>query len=202
MLKTRLCTGPILAYPQFDRPFILQTDTSDTGVGAVLTQHDPLGHEHVISYDCWSLSDREKAYSATEREALVVVFAPNHFHAYLLGKKFTIVTDHSALHWLHSVVPKGRLARCVMELQEYSFDIQHRPSTENGNADALSRLPTASSINKTKKRDLQKMGILEPICLCIIHGFMSEILVLFSRYLCSSLPINCLLNCIELFPNF
>ncbi len=120
----------------------MQTDASDLGLGAVLTQLDHHGDEHVISYASRPLTDREKSYSATEKEALAVVFATDHFRVYLLGKDFTLVTDHSALRWLHSVEPKGRLARWVMQLQEYSFDVKHRAGTANGNADALSRLPS------------------------------------------------------------
>ena len=138
-LKEHLCDAPILAYPQLDQPFILQTDASDIGLGAVLTQFDKSGTEHVLSYASRSLSDREKGYSATEKEALAIVFATDHFCPYLLGKKFTVVTDHSALRWLHSIEPKGRIARWVMDLQEYSFDVCHRPGSKNGNADALSR---------------------------------------------------------------
>ncbi len=143
LLKKLLCSAPILQYPRLDQPFTLQTDASDAGLGAVLTQHDIKGDEHVISYASRSLSDREKAYSATEKEALAAVFATDHFRPYLLGQKFTLVTDHSALQWLHSAEPKGRLARWIMNLQEYTFDIKHRPGSANGNANALSRLPTA-----------------------------------------------------------
>ena len=119
------------------------------GFGAVLTQSDSSGNEHVISYASRSLFDREKKYSATEQEALAVVFATDRFRAYLLGRKFTVVTDHHALLWLHSVNPKGRLGRWVMDLQEYSFDVRHRPGNDNGNADALSRLPSISSCATT-----------------------------------------------------
>ena len=140
-LKKQLCMAPILAYPKFDRPFILQTDASDLGLGAVLAQTDNNGRERVISYASRSLSEREKAYSATEKEALAMIFAIDHFRVYLLGKEFTLVTDHSALQWLHSVEPKGRLARWVMALQEYNFTVKHRPGNNNNNADALSRLP-------------------------------------------------------------
>ena len=140
-LKNRLCSAPVLAYPDFERHFILQTDASDLGLGAVLTQTDDQGQERVISYASRSLSDREKAYSATEKEALAMIFAIDHFRVYLLGKEFTLVTDHSALQWLHSVEPKGRLARWVMALQEYCFTVKHRPGSNNKNADALSRLP-------------------------------------------------------------
>ena len=83
LLKSRLCSAPVLAYPQFDRPFTLQTDASDIGLGAVLTQFDSSGNEHIISYASRSLTDREKKYSANEKEALAVVFATDHFRAYL-----------------------------------------------------------------------------------------------------------------------
>ena len=146
-LKKLLCTAPVLSYPQFDKCFILQTDATDMGLGAVLTQYDSSGQEHVISYASRPLSNREKAYSATEKEALAVVFATDHFRAYLLGRKFTLITDHSALLLLHSLEPKGRLGCWVMTLQEYSFDVQHRPGISHGNADALSHLPTHSPVD-------------------------------------------------------
>ena len=74
------------------------------------------------------------------------MFATDHFRAYLLGRKFTAVTDHHALRWLHSVSSKGRLGRWVMDLQEYSFDVRHRPGNDNGNADALSCLPLSLAV--------------------------------------------------------
>ena len=140
-LKKLLCQAPVLSYPNFHRLFVLQTDASDIGIGAVLAQKDPQGHDHVISYASRSLTDREKKFSTTEKEALAVVFAVNHFRTYLLGKKFSLITDHSALRWLHSIEAKGRLGRWVMDLQEYEFTVHHRPGSDNGNADALSRLP-------------------------------------------------------------
>ena len=141
-LKASLCNAPILAYPQLDQPFIVQTDASDLGLGAVLTQRDKSGNERVISYASRALSEREKAFSATEKEALAVVFALEQFRVYLLGVHFLLVTDHSALQWLHSIEPKGRIARWVMQLQEYSFTVRHKPGKLHSNADSLSRLPS------------------------------------------------------------
>ena len=65
-LKTCLCSAPILAYPSFDNPFILQTDASDVGLGAVLTQLDKSGHERVVSYASRTLTGRERNYTAME----------------------------------------------------------------------------------------------------------------------------------------
>ena len=91
----------------------------------------------------------EKKHSANGKEALAFVFATDHVQAYLHGRKFTVVTDHHALRWLHSINPKGRLGRWVMDLKEYSFEVRHRPGNDNGKADALSRLPSVSSCATT-----------------------------------------------------
>ena len=68
-LKHLLCSAPILAYPDFSQAFILQTDASDYGVGAVLSQLDELGNEKVFAYASKALSPREQKYSTTEKEA-------------------------------------------------------------------------------------------------------------------------------------
>ena len=96
-LKHLLCYAHILAYPDFSQAFILQTDASDYGVGAVLSQLDNLGNEKVIAYASKALSPREQKYSTTEKEAFAVVFGTAHFRVYLLGRHFKLITDHSAL---------------------------------------------------------------------------------------------------------
>ena len=78
-LKTCLCTAPILAYPKFDQPFILQTDASNIGLGAVLAQLDNDGTERVVAYASRTLTPRERSYSTVEKEALAIVFATANF---------------------------------------------------------------------------------------------------------------------------
>ena len=146
-LKSLLCRAPVLAYPNLNKQFILQTDASDLGLGAVLSQKDHLGKEHVIAYASRSFPERKKNYSVTEKEALAIIFAFNQFRVYLLGSTFLLVTDHSALRWLHSLEQKGRLGRWVMDLQEFSFNIQHRPGTSHTNADSLSCLSLSAPEN-------------------------------------------------------
>ena len=133
---------PILAYPNFKKPFLLDTDASDSGIGAVLSQVDEAGLEHVIAYGSRSLTKAERRYSVTRRELLAVVTFVKHFRTYLLGNKFTLRTDHGSLTWLCNFrEPEGQLARWIESLQEYDFEIIHRRGKLHSNADALSRIP-------------------------------------------------------------
>ena len=146
-LKEMLIKAPILSYPDFDKPFIIYTDASGIGLGAVLSQIKDDEKEHVIAYASRSLNPAEKNYSVTDQECLAVVWAIKHFQHYLGLKPFTIITDHIALKWLQtSKMPKGRRARWVMELQQYDFSIKHRPGKLNANADALSRTPASDEV--------------------------------------------------------
>lgn len=149
-LKNLLCSAPVLSYPNFDKDFILQTDASDVGLGAILSQKDGSGNEKVVAYASRTLTDRERKFSATEKEALAVVFGTKHFRVYLLGRKFELITDHNSLRWLKSMEAKGRIARWIMDLQEFDFSITHKSGCLHTNVDALSRLPrNDSSTHKT-----------------------------------------------------
>ena len=102
-LKYKLTTAPVLAYPDFSKPFILDTDASDFGIGGVLSQKGNDGEEHVVSYASRSLSKTERRYCVTRRELLAVVVFTQHFRPYLLGREFTLRTDHGSLTWLQSL---------------------------------------------------------------------------------------------------
>ena len=141
-LKTHLTSAPILALPDWSRPFVLDTDASDTGIGAVLSQFHQDGSEHVIAYASRTLNKAERNYCVTRKELLAVVTFMKHFRQYLVGHKFTVRTDHGALTWLQNFKsPEGQLARWLETLQDYQFDIIHRPGRRHSNADAMSRLP-------------------------------------------------------------
>ena len=121
---------------------MLDTNASDTGIGAVLSQEDDQGKERVIAYGSRLLSKPEWHCCGTRRELLAVVFFVNKFRPYLLGKHFKLRTDHGALTWLMSFKePEGHMARWLEKLQEYDFEIKHRSGRKYTNADALSRLP-------------------------------------------------------------
>jgi transposase InsO family protein len=138
-LKDRLCTTPVLAYPNFDLPFILTTDASSVAVAAILSQVQD-GEERPIAYGSRQLSTTEQAYSASEAEMLALVFGTKHFRCFIYGKRFLVRTDHSALTYLRTFSDTNcRLMRWSLRLSELDFDVQHRPGTKIPHADALSR---------------------------------------------------------------
>lgn len=138
----RLTTAPILAYLDYTHPFILDTDASDTGIGAVLSQVLEEGGERVITYGSLVLSKQECHYCVTRREFLAVVSFLQHFRPYLLGRPFLIRTDHGSLTWLSNFKePEGQLARWLECMQEFDFTISHRPGQKHQNADCLSCPP-------------------------------------------------------------
>jgi len=149
-LKRALTTAPILACPDFERKFVLQTDASTSGLGAVLSQHFEEG-ERVIAYASRTLNGAERNYSATELECLAVIWGIRHMRGYLEGYEFTVVTDHQALRWLQRLdSPSGRLGRWALELQQYRFDIRYRRGHLNRVADALSRRPEILAIKNAR----------------------------------------------------
>ena len=130
-LKQKLVTAPVLAFPCFDGEFIVDSDASDYGLGAVLSQKQD-GHERVIAYASRVMEDREKRYSVTKKEMLAMVYAIKHFRHYLYGRPFTIRTDHNALRWLQSFKePEGQVARWLETLAQYDYKIQHRPGKKH-----------------------------------------------------------------------
>ena len=140
-LKSALVTPPILAYPSEKEVFILDTDASSVGLGAVLSQVQD-GVEKVVAYYSRVLSSTERKYCVTRRELLAVVKAVDHFHHYLYGRHFIVHSDHGSLRWLMAFKKlEGQMVPWLNFLNTYDFDIQHRSGKLHGNADGLSRRP-------------------------------------------------------------
>ena len=139
-LKKRLLEAPILAFPNFELPFIIDTDASDTALGAVLSQVID-GIEYPIAFESRVLTKTEVNYATTKREALGVVQAVQWFRPYIYGSKCIIRTDHASLQWLFRQNADGMTFRMVQKLQEYDYQIVHRPGDKHCNADGLSRRP-------------------------------------------------------------
>ena len=126
-LRQRLLQAPIMTHPDFNRPFILDTDASDVGIGAVLSQVGSDGLEHVIAFGSRLLTKAERQYCVTRKELLAVVNFIQQYRPYLLGREFMQRIDHSSLMWLKNFrEPEGQLARWLEKLQECNFTIVHR----------------------------------------------------------------------------
>ena len=146
-LKNTLVTAPVLAVPDFNKPFTVHCDASSYGIGGMICQNTD-GHDHPIAFVSRSLSKAERNYSATEREALAVLFTVEKFECYLGTRPFKVITDHAALKWFTKLEnPSGRLARWCCRLSQFNFEIEHRKGTDNVVPDALSRLIKVDSIN-------------------------------------------------------
>jgi hypothetical protein len=139
-LKAKLTNQPILQYPDFSREFILTTDASNQGLGAVLSQ-GKIGKDLPVAYASRNLNKAEKNYSTSEKELLAIVWGVKHFRPYLYGRKFKIASDHKPLTWIMNVKdPGSRLIRWRIKLEEYDYEIVYKKGALNTNADALSRI--------------------------------------------------------------
>ena len=141
-LKKQLTEAPVLAFPNFNQGFLLDTDASGLGLGAVLAQKQEDGSVRPVAYASRTLQPHERNYGVTELEALGVVWAVKHFRHYLYGHHCDVFTDHEALKsLLNTPHPSGKLARWGLALQEVDLSIFYRPGKKNVLADALSRSP-------------------------------------------------------------
>lgn len=135
----------MLSYPCFDRPFLLETDASSAGIGAVLSQQQEDGQVHPIAYASRALSPAESKYAVTELETLAVVWAMSYFHSFLYGHSVTVYTDHSAVKAiLDTPDPSGKHARWWTKVYGRGVKIvtmRYCPRKADANADALSRSP-------------------------------------------------------------
>lgn len=145
-LKEGLSTVKSLGYYDANDDTQVIADASPVGLGAVLIQNDGQG-PRIIAYGNRTLTNLERKYSQTEKEALALVWAVEHFCIFLFGKKFTLITDHKPLEFLFGPKSKpcARIERWVLRLQTYRFEIKYKPGKANI-ADPLSRLCMYSNV--------------------------------------------------------
>ena len=145
----RLCTeAPILAYADFKTPFILHTDASSDGLGAVLYQYQD-NQRRVIAYASRSLSPSERNYPAHKLEFLALKWAiTDKFHEYLYGAEFQVFTDNNPLTYVLTTAKLDATGhRWVAALSNYTFSISYKPGRNNTDADALSRIQWPEAVD-------------------------------------------------------
>ncbi len=157
-IRKCLISPPILAYPDFSKEFLLFTDASDYGIGAVLSQVQN-EKEVVIAYFSKHLSGPELKYSTIEREAYAIVKAVQRFRHYLQDEPFVVISDHRPLQWLQGFKDEtGRLGRWAILLSNLKYTIRYRPGRVNENADFLSRIPIAAVTTVVEQPDPVEIG--------------------------------------------
>jgi RNase H-like domain found in reverse transcriptase/Integrase zinc binding domain len=163
-LRSAMTDKPVLRQPDFTKPFVLLTDASAYGVGAILSQeggsinptNDKKPRLHPIAYYSATFTETERNYDIYERELLAIIKAITHWRPYLIWTKepFTILTDHAnLLHWKSPRKLNRRTARWHGELQDYNFKLQHVPGKLHTAADALSR-PTGADEGKEDNQQM------------------------------------------------
>ena len=135
-LKRRLATAPVLAHPDWNKPFYLQPDASKNGYGAILSQRDEKGKEHPVTY----ISRRtrgtgERTANARRSEAGCIYWAVKKLRRFLEGHKFFVQTDHEPLKYLRNEKNDRVLQRQLLELEHFRFDVIYKPGKEQTNGD-------------------------------------------------------------------
>lgn len=156
-LKKSLTTYPILVYPDFNEKFILTSDASGTGLGAILSQIRE-GRERVIGYASRQLNKAESSMTTTEQEMLAVIFGLKFYNCYVHGQRILIRFDHRALQWLMNLPkPSCRQTRWALILAEMQYDVEHRSAARIQHVDALSRIKI-NAVTSLKEKEWEPIN--------------------------------------------
>ena len=173
-LKERLTEEPVLQFADFNRLFIVETDASLSGLGAVLSQRREDGSKAVITYASRTLHPAERNdrnYSAFKLELLAVRWAVcQSFRDYLMGTRCTIYTDHNPLKYLDTANLSATELRWVQQLSAFDYQLEYLPGKTNQAPDALSRLKCTPTSEPTAKSDALQVGPEIEVSSCAVHA--------------------------------
>ena len=181
-----LSTAPVLSYADFSKPFIVHTDASSQGLGAILYQcHDK--KEHPIAFASRSLNDAEKKYPAHKLEFLALKWAVcEKFRDYLYGATFEVRTDNNPLTYVMTTARLDAVGqRWQSQLASYDFTIKYRSGRKNIDADCLSRLPQQQNNEKDEEGYFTlPSDIVHGLCHSHVdHGYIESIQIMNSQCL-------------------
>ncbi|RDX64391.1 Retrovirus-related Pol polyprotein from transposon 17.6, partial [Mucuna pruriens] len=153
-LKHQLTSAPILQAPNWDLPFELMCDASNSALGAVLGQRVGASQPvHVIAYASCTMDLAQQNYTTTEKELLAIVFALDKFRSYLLSSRIVVFLDHAALRYLlKKPDAKPRLIWWILLLQEFNIEIRDKKGVKSSVVDHLSRIEIRSEPTPIKEQ--------------------------------------------------
>ena len=143
ILKDKIKSIPVLVFPDFDKPFLLETDASKEGLGAVLFQKQDDGCYHPIMFGSHSLMPSEKNYHSSKLEFLALKWSvTEHFKEYLTYTPFVVWTDNNLLTYVHTTPNLNATGhRWIGMLASFEFMLEYQKGADNGAVDALSWVP-------------------------------------------------------------
>lgn len=142
-----MTSAPILALPNFLKPFEIEYDASGRGLGAVLMQE-----KRPIAFYSRALSAKTLAKFTYEKEIMALAISIQHWRPYLLGRTFTVFTDQKSLkHLLEQRITTPDQQNWLAKLMGYHFSIQYKPGRENRVADGNNLLDGYDSDPKLQK---------------------------------------------------
>src|ERR1700738_28715 len=150
-LKVAVSTAPVLIVPDPKLAYTVLTDASGYAIGAALCQDHGNGLQP-CAYLSRKMNEHEKNYPVHEQELLAIVHALREWRHYLLGNRFTVITDHRSLQYLATQDKLSeRQTRWSEFLQQFDYEIKYRPGSDNDVADGLSRRPDhqIAALNKS-----------------------------------------------------
>ena len=163
-LKKLLLGKTILQQPDFEKEFVLETDASNVGLGAVLCQRIN-GELLPVAFASRKMGTAERNYSISEKEMLAALWAMEHFVYFLLGREFTLITDHKALKALdeRGTIRSARIERWIERIQIFNFKVEYRKGCQIPHVDGLSRIRSNEEVNliTNTNNDSRKKKILD-----------------------------------------
>ena len=147
ILKMKVQSSPILVFPDFDKPFLLETDTSKEGLGAMLSQKQGDGCYHPVIFGSHYLTPSEKNYHSSKLEFLALKWSiMEHFKEYLTYLPFMVQTDNNPLTYVLTTPNLDTTGhQWVSALASFQFELEYQKGADNGTVDALSRVPISYS---------------------------------------------------------
>ena len=147
ILKRKIQSAPVLVFSDFDKPFMLETDASKEGLGAVLSQKQSGGCYHLVAFGSRSLTPSEKNYHSSRLEFLPLKWSvTEHFKEYLTHSPFVVRTDNNPLTYMLTMPNLDVTGHWwVGMLASFQFELEYQKGADNGAADGLSQVPVSHS---------------------------------------------------------
>ena len=143
MLKEKISSVPVLVFPYFDKPFLLETDASKEGLGVVLSQKQDDGCYHPVVFGSRTLMPSEQNYHSSKLEFLALKWSvTDHFKEYLAYTLFTVHTDNNPLTYVLTTPKLDATGhRWVRALASSEFTLEYQKGSDNATTDTLSQVP-------------------------------------------------------------